>query len=460
MPQLVRIEVDGMLGRFDHVVPFPEDWEFVIIHGPNGVGKTKFLELLSATFNFQIGRIASIPFQKARFDFDDGASLRVTKVVASPEEIRPRRARNVSLHSGINLHFEILGVKGPKISWTSQSDISPSSARLRQFLMQVAPVQRIGGDRYQDMSNGDLLSFIEVLDKYGHMLPQELSPVAERPAELKDFLAQTKVYLIETQRLLNLPTRVSNIQTRPAPDAELPQSRVSYYSDDLSRRLREALAQNSRRSQELDRTFPLRLLQGNTSVKVTDDQIRRKYAQQDQLRARLAEIDVAQASSGYFPLPERSLEPWERRVLWTYLEDTERKLETFKDVLDRVRLLKEIVNSRFKYKTLRISREQGFLVETNDTGQEIPPDRLSSGEQHELVLAYDLLFQVQEKTVVLIDEPEISLHVGWQRQFLYDLVEIAKVTSLRFVIATHSPQIIHKWRERTVPLVPKSEMDD
>ena len=35
--------------------------------------------------------------------------------------------------------------------------------------------------------------------------------------------------------------------------------------------------------------------------------------------------------------------------------------------------------------------------------------RLSSGEQHELVLAYDLLFKVKEKSLVLIDEPELSL---------------------------------------------------
>src|SRR5205823_209625 len=101
--------------------------------------------------------------------------------------------------------------------------------------------------------------------------------------------------------------------------------------------------------------------------------------------------------------------------------------------LGRVRLLQEIVNSRFKYKSLKISREQGFVVVTDNDQKEIAPENLSSGEQHELVLVYDLLFQVQSNTLVLIDEPEISLHVGWQRQFLSDLFEISQLTSLRFL---------------------------
>jgi len=39
---------------------------------------------------------------------------------------------------------------------------------------------------------------------------------------------------------------------------------------------------------------------------------------------------------------------------------------------------------------------------------------LSSGEQQEVVMLYELLFCVQPGTLVLIDEPELSLHVVWQ----------------------------------------------
>ncbi len=70
------------------------------------------------------------------------------------------------------------------------------------------------------------------------------------------------------------------------------------------------------------------------------------------------------------------------------------------------------------------------------------------------MLAYDLLFNVKQGSLVLIDEPEISLHIAWQQEFLNDIARIAQTVSLRFMVATHSPQTIHKWWKRAVELVP------
>jgi ABC-type glutathione transport system ATPase component len=56
---------------------------------------------------------------------------------------------------------------------------------------------------------------------------------------------------------------------------------------------------------------------------------------------------------------------------------------------------------------------------------------------------YQLIFSTSEPKLFLIDEPEISLHVEWQRQFLSDLQAIASRSGHAFLIATHSPQIIN-----------------
>ena len=68
---------------------------------------------------------------------------------------------------------------------------------------------------------------------------------------------------------------------------------------------------------------------------------------------------------------------------------------------------------------------------------------LSSGEQQELVLLYDLIFKGEKETVILIDEPEISLNVSWQRDFLDDMKKIVGINEFSILIATHSPQIIN-----------------
>ena len=73
-------------------------------------------------------------------------------------------------------------------------------------------------------------------------------------------------------------------------------------------------------------------------------------------------------------------------------------------------------------------------------------DQLSSGEQHEVVLLYELIFNVKDDVLVLIDEPEISLHVTWQKEFLSDLLRIIELQNIQVMIATHSPAIINgRW---------------
>jgi len=81
------------------------------------------------------------------------------------------------------------------------------------------------------------------------------------------------------------------------------------------------------------------------------------------------------------------------------------------------------------------------VIEGRDQ-QELSLDSLSSGEQHEIVLTYDLLFKVVPNSLVLIDEPELSLHPSWQKRFLPDLLEIVKIANFDVIIATHSPYIV------------------
>ena len=69
-----------------------------------------------------------------------------------------------------------------------------------------------------------------------------------------------------------------------------------------------------------------------------------------------------------------------------------------------------------------------------------------------MVLLYELLFKVQKYSLALIDEPELSLHVSWQRQFLEDLQEVRKLTQINMLIATHSPDIIQDRWDLTVEL--------
>ncbi|HGF5030375.1 TPA: AAA family ATPase [Vibrio parahaemolyticus] len=69
--------------------------------------------------------------------------------------------------------------------------------------------------------------------------------------------------------------------------------------------------------------------------------------------------------------------------------------------------------------------------------------RASSGEQCMLVMMFGIAGHISDNSLVLIDEPEISLHPKWQEKFTSLLIEVfSSYRGCQFIIATHSPQIV------------------
>ncbi|MET9928800.1 MULTISPECIES: AAA family ATPase [unclassified Streptomyces] len=448
MRSLTEIRVKNLLGRFNHVIKFPEDDEFVILHGPNGVGKTKVLELIRAlAAPLQLHRIARIPFGSAELLYSDGSILQVSR---NHQESLPlgdgfeKKVRQVSL----TLTFP--GARD-SVRWSASFDNGGlNSPRLREYVSRMLEIDQVAPDVWED-ATGTTMTTSELLDIYGERLPSSFLRTTQEkkiPAALRNFIMSNDVHLIETQRLLGLQN-LSGPNTR-----RVGSIKVEEFAKDLSRRLAEALAENSRVSQELDRTYPTRLLKAQSEYP-DEQRIGARYDEQNRLRRRLAEISLLDEKSGGIVIPE-GMAAWQRNVLWTYLEDSDKKLSTFRYILDRVSLLQEIVNSRFLYKRLEVDRKRGLRIVT-DEGTDLSLSMLSSGEQHELVLLYDLLFNVGPGALVLIDEPEISLHVSWQKRFIDDLRRISALVQFRSIVATHSPQIAGKWIDRMTSLAPESD---
>lgn len=88
------------------------------------------------------------------------------------------------------------------------------------------------------------------------------------------------------------------------------------------------------------------------------------------------------------------------------------------------------------------------------TEKEIPLNELSSGEKHEIILFFELIFSVEQSITILIDEPELSLHVAWQKNFINDLLNIINQLNkkINIIIATHSPYIINKYEKYQIDL--------
>lgn len=71
-----------------------------------------------------------------------------------------------------------------------------------------------------------------------------------------------------------------------------------------------------------------------------------------------------------------------------------------------------------------------------------PFSELSSGEQQMLALLVKLAVSATPNALILIDEPEISLHVSWQRLLPVMLSRMCEHFECDMVVATHSPLLV------------------
>ena len=80
----------------------------------------------------------------------------------------------------------------------------------------------------------------------------------------------------------------------------------------------------------------------------------------------------------------------------------------------------------------------------------LPLAKLSSGEKQLLILFIEALLQRQKPYVFLADEPELSLHITWQRNIIPAIRELNP--NAQVIVATHSPEIAGRFKPRIVDM--------
>ncbi len=463
--RIVEIEVEQLFGTFDHRVPLNTGDRITLIHGPNGFGKTILLEMLHDLFNSRYGTLRRIPFRQLVIRFADGSRITVSEsyrpepptaaaIIQTAGKAAPRRGNDrdgkrlwSSRRLNIACHRDDAD---PGVSFNLPE--SPSTELLNRISSEVPHLFRSRKtSSWFDQTTGEILNADDVLDRYG----DRLSRSQQEPEWWQRVKSSVRVEMIRVQRLAQ-PRSVVTQQYGPLdpwPQPSPPESRVAIneYANELIRILREKLAESAALSQSLDRTFPNRLLKRIQIKGPSENELAAKLGELERKREQLRDTGLLDEQEEMPLLPTDKLGAETRDVLAVYVEDAEKKLGIFEDLVRKIELFQDIINSCFLYKRLSISRQDGFVFTTCNGGR-LPLSALSSGEQHEVVLLYELLFRIEPDSLVLIDEPEISLHVAWQKKFLEDLAKITELASFDVLIATHSPQIIHKRWDLTVEL--------
>ena len=128
--------------------------------------------------------------------------------------------------------------------------------------------------------------------------------------------------------------------------------------------------------------------------------------------------------------------------------------------LARINLFQDIMNAFLeennedKYLFLDKTGIIKFKIEGTKSVS-ITTANLSSGEKQLLIFFANLVFGVDNNnpSIFVADEPELSLHLSWQKQFVEKAIQTNK--NMQLIFATHAPEIVGKFRNKMFKLEKK-----
>ena len=454
MPAFINIkhlDVEGLHGNQRLTVAFQPGLN--IFHGKNGHGKTTMLHIVANLLERDVERFCHISFKRIAAEMDNGATL----------ELR-------QLPSSEGLRVEVF-VDGAASGVVRRGEITPLplNALLRE---------RLGG---RPVYLPAFRSVLEAITRsnlaHAHISSEvekvEIARITEFVTqELRSDPEQRKLsYTWMRGRVEALAQKTTLCRRWFGPFVPL----VRYPSlwevaDEVIREIQDAYLELSETDQKALSSVFVNVLGAVLGSESDEDRegvpqllssVKHHLEALDPGNNDVAEIYAQLGSTlemhGKSSTPEAKVS----RILRVYEKALADRAETQEKAFARIRTFQESVNRfleeegrhlvldmRAYYKG-RAPRAAMNLIELPG-GRRANFNALSSGERHVVTLLFSATHMSSADGIVLIDEPELSLHVEWQRIIL---TELEKQASGRQIVAcTHAPEVSADHREVYFPL--------
>ncbi len=402
--RLVRFEADGVFGSSK--LDFDLNLEgTTILTGANGTGKSTVLRAINAISAADFRSFRDLPLKSVSLFF-------------------PKRKR---------IRMEVT-VSGVSVALTGEKPYEWKEKRSKQPMRYVVAEDERRVEFFQDW----------IVESQALVSGRE-----EHPAWVRQLRHRFPVLYVTDQRLVvetaeRSARQRSGVVSVGDPDRVTTRSAVADAARDLAARIERAHSEYGLLSQSIDRDFADRVVDEMESERaLSERQLKALIDRVAERRNLLQRIGLLPKDATASTLIQRQFRDRNvRAVVGAVHEDTLQKLAPLEALREPLSLFLDFLNGHYQpRKRVTADPEAGLRVFTEDD-VEVPPTKLSSGEQQILVLAHHVLFRAQRGTTVLIDEPELSLHVSWQDTLLDDLDQMARPRDLSFLLATHSPTLI------------------
>lgn len=408
-----------------------------IIYGKNGRGKTTVLHILANILERDFARFRHLQFKRIYLETHQGGVLEITPVGSAPD-----RYIAVSVNSSATTQFIdessqltpaeeslIADVLGPRAVYlpafrailervTEQARYAQDPARQKE-LERIAQSEHLlsrskAATRYRQLylrrdeqSNATATKTVQCRQWFGSFVPiiryPSLGDVTDRlSAELRD--AQMEMATVEQKVFSESFTRVFDA-IAASESAPATKSKVELLKD-----VSAAVSSITTGSGPNDSNIYSRILSAVTKLhRASDD----AQGVTNRVLALYAEL-----------LQHRSDE---QERLFSRIGEFERSVNKF---LDGKRLVVDGVSRQRPYRTPAIY---------SGSGRPLSLSSLSSGERQVLTMIFCASRLAEDNGIFLVDEPELSLHIDWQRGILSEVMRQAG--SRQVIACTHSPEV-------------------
>ena len=106
---------------------------------------------------------------------------------------------------------------------------------------------------------------------------------------------------------------------------------------------------------------------------------------------------------------------------------------------EKKRRFQDIIDDLFTETGKKIVRTENE-IRFSQIGETLVPYQLSSGEKQMLAILLTVLVEDNQPYVLFMDEPEVSLHIEWQKRLIDLCLELNP--QVQIILTTHSPAVI------------------
>ena len=414
MYKLKSVKIDHFWHRFDAGCELNPGVNIII--GKNGTGKTTFMNILHAVLTVDINAIASNDFKSVTAFLFHGGKKRTVKATKIDDDSSPYPMVEY-LISRKKYSVRLVSSDDPRMAMHFRRRILSESSELCQALSDLVSLSSLSVYRLRNSDD------YEIRDR---SVTKLVAPVDYRLKELMQRLTHYQLEL--SQRARQIATKLqSDVLTSILYDEK--ESIVMDHLHDFDKE-----------------TEKNRLNAAYKQLNVNDSGVKKKIifhvnAVHKQV-ALLAELkDNPTVDNDLLErIDLRSLEALRksRKIIEMSLAAEEETTTIYSQINKFLSIARDFIKEK------EFDFDNGDFVASTKQGQ-LDLSNLSSGEKQLIILLTEALLQKEEPCIFLADEPELSLHIEWQRKIIPAIARLNP--NAQIIVATHSPEVASKFSD-------------